>query len=271
LCCPPALRRKARFRPLRRVVDTDGHPKAQGSHAPPRDQAFHPEGPSDRVSILDVHRAIRSLKGFTGAGYDVGRGRITQALWFLVSGTIFMRWWLPARARVAILRRFGAQVGAGVLIRHRVRIHWPWKLTIGDDSWVGEGSWLLNLEPITIGSNVCISQDAFLCTGSHDRTSPTFEFDNAPITVEDGAWIAAKATVLRGVTVGPAATVGACALVVRDVDPDAIVLAPSAAEPRRGVRKQGPGVAPSVTTDTLLTSNPRGPAGPGAGPGPPYS
>jgi putative colanic acid biosynthesis acetyltransferase WcaF len=206
---------------------------------PPQSTPFRPEGPPDRVSILDVHKAIRSLKGFTGADYDVGRERMIQALWFFVSGTIFMRWWLPARVRVAILRRFGAEVGTGVLIRHRVRIHWPWKLTIGNDSWVGEGSWLLNLEPITIGSNVCISQGTFLCTGSHDRTSPTFEFDNGPITVEDGAWIAARATVLRGVTVGRGATVGACALVVRDVEPDAVVLAPSAAEPRRGASEAG--------------------------------
>ena len=74
---------------------------------------------------------------------------------------------------------------------------------------------------------MCVSQDVLLCTGSHDRRSPTFEFDNGPITVGDGVWIAARATVLRGVDVGARATVGAAALVTRDVPADATVTAPA--------------------------------------------
>jgi putative colanic acid biosynthesis acetyltransferase WcaF len=170
---------------------------------------------------------MRSLAGFTGAGYDKGRGPQWQVAWLLVSGLVLTRWWCPARIRTAVLRAFGAQIGRNVLIRHRVRIHWPWKLSVGDDSWIGEGAWLLNLEPITIGRDVCVSQDVFLCAGSHDRHSPTFEFDNGPIMIHDGAWIAARATVLRGVTVGREAVVGAAALVSRDVPPGAVVLAPA--------------------------------------------
>jgi putative colanic acid biosynthesis acetyltransferase WcaF len=174
-----------------------------------------------------VDCATRDLSGFTGAGYDIGRSRLIQALWLSVSGSVFMRWWCPARIRVAILRAFGAQVGANVLIRHRVRIHWPWKLSVGDNTWIGEGAWLLNLEPITLGTNVVVSQEVFLCAGSHDRKSATFEFDNAPITVADGVWLAARSVVLRGVTVGQGATVGACSLVTCDVPGNAVVLAPS--------------------------------------------
>ena len=170
----------------------------------------------------------RSLAGFTGAGYDKGRGPHWQVAWLFASGLVVTRWWCPVRVRNVILRAFGARIGENVLIRHRVRIHWPWKLTVGNDSWIGEDSWLLNLEPITIGGDVCISQGVLLCTGSHDRRSPTFEFDNAPITVEDGAWVAARATVLRGVTVGAAAVVGAGALVTRDVRPGEVVVAPAA-------------------------------------------
>ncbi|MFD1506965.1 putative colanic acid biosynthesis acetyltransferase [Georgenia yuyongxinii] len=168
----------------------------------------------------------RDLRGFTGRGYDKGRGLPWQAAWMLISGAVFVRWWCPASVRAVILRMFGATVGDRVLVRHRVRIHWPWKLTIGDDSWVGEGAWILNLEPVTIGSNVCISQDVLLCTGSHDHRSPTFEFDNGPITIGDGAWVAARATVLRGVRVGPGAVVGATALMTSDVPAGATVLAP---------------------------------------------
>lgn len=170
----------------------------------------------------------RSLGGFTGAGYDKGRNVIWQAGWQLASAALVMPWFVPSRVRTAVLRLFGASIGAGVNMRAGVRVHWPWKLEIGDDSWIGERVWLLNLEPIRIGNDVCISQGAFLCTGSHDHRSATFEFDNAPIRVDDGAWIAAKATVLRGVTVGADAIVGATALVTKDIAPGAAVLAPRA-------------------------------------------
>ena len=174
--------------------------------------------------MSDVAR--RDLAGFTGAGYDKGRSGIVQVLWLFLSGILTTRWWCPMRLRLAVLRMFGATIGDGVVVRHRVRIHWPWKLTVGDHSWIGEDVWILNLEPVRIGSNVCVSQGVLLCTGSHDRRSPTFEYDNAPIVVEDGAWVAARATVLRGVTVGADATIGACALVTRSVPAGATVLAP---------------------------------------------
>ena len=159
----------------------------------------------------------RSLSGFRGAGYDKGRSLAWQAAWYLVMNLLFSAWWCPPRVRPALLRMFGARVGRRVLIRHRVRVLWPWKLEVGDDCWLGEGAWLLNLEPIKIGRDVCISQEAFLCTGSHQHRSPTMEFDNAPIEVRPGAWIGARATVLRGVEVGAGALVPACSCVSRSV------------------------------------------------------
>jgi putative colanic acid biosynthesis acetyltransferase WcaF len=165
------------------------------------------------------------LAGFSGRNYDKGRPVPVQALWLAFSWSIVMKWWCPNKVRVLILRLFGADIGKNTLIRHDVKIHWPWKLHIGDNTWVGEGAWLLNLEDVEIGSNTCISQGAFICTGSHDRYSPTFEFDNAPIRIGDGVWIAARATILRSVRVGDGAVVGATALVSRNVPPGATVLA----------------------------------------------
>jgi putative colanic acid biosynthesis acetyltransferase WcaF len=165
----------------------------------------------------------RDLSGFTGAGYDKGRSFPVQALWYATQHLVFGAWWFPARLRPRLLRLFGAQIGDRVLIRRGVRVHWPWKLRIDDDVWIGEGCWLLNLEPISIGSDVCLSQEAFLCTGSHDRRSPTFEFDNGPITIEDEAWVAARAIVLRGVVVGRGATVGAGAVAASDVPRDTLL------------------------------------------------
>jgi putative colanic acid biosynthesis acetyltransferase WcaF len=145
----------------------------------------------------------------------------------VVQSLCFKGWWVPASWRASILRAFGAEIGRGVLIRHDVTIHWPWKLAIGDHSWIGQGAWILNLEPVRIGHDTCISQGVLLCTGSHQRDSPSFEFDNAPIEVGNDVWIAVRATVLRGVHIGDSAVIGACALVTRDVAERETVLAPA--------------------------------------------
>ncbi|WP_345068400.1 DapH/DapD/GlmU-related protein [Leifsonia kafniensis] len=167
-----------------------------------------------------------NLGNFVGSGYDRGRGPLWQVAWMLVSGIVVVRWWCPVRLRIAILRWFGATIGDNVVLRHRVRIHWPWKLSVGDRSWIGEDVWVLNLEPVTIGSDVCVSQSVLLCTGSHDRHSPTFEFDNGPIVIDDGAWIAARATILRGTRIGKNSVIGATSLVTSDVPDGSFVRAP---------------------------------------------
>ena len=144
-----------------------------------------------------------------GNGLDKGRPVTVQAIWFAVQNVPFSKWWLPAALRPVILRFFGARIGDNVLIRHRVRILWPWKLSIANNCWIGEDAWILNLEPVRIGHDVCLSQGAFLCTGSHDISSPTFEYDNAPIDISDEVWIGAQALILRGVTIGSGAVVSA--------------------------------------------------------------
>src|SRR5215212_225685 len=176
---------------------------------------------------------LRSLAGFRGDGYDKGRRYVVQAIWFAVQNLLFSKWWLPGALRPSLLRIFGAQIGSNVLIRHRVRVLWPWKLAVGDNSWIGEDAWILNLEPVSIGHDVCISQGVFLCTGSHDMSSPTFEYDNGPITIEDQAWLGAQAMILRGVTVGEAAVVGARCKVSADVPSRSLLTANGLRSQRR--------------------------------------
>jgi putative colanic acid biosynthesis acetyltransferase WcaF len=161
----------------------------------------------------------RDLAGFTGRGYDKGRPKWMQALWFAVENLVFTKWWLPGFLRPQILAWFGAEVGKNTFIRHNVRVHWPWKLSIGDNCWIGEGAWLLNLERIDLAANVCVSQDAFICTGSHQHKSATFEYDNAPIRVEEGAWVAARSTVLRGSVIPSNAVVPAGSVWSRSMNP----------------------------------------------------
>ncbi len=135
---------------------------------------------------------------------------ITRALWYFVSLTLFENGWFPVSAPKAwILRQFGAKIGRGLVIRPGVRIKFPWRLEIGEDCWIGQDVWIDNLDQVTLNSDVCVSQGAYLCTGSHDHRSPTFELRIGPITVGHGAWLAAKCIVLQNTTVPPGAVIGA--------------------------------------------------------------
>jgi len=107
-----------------------------------------------------------------------------------------------------LLRRFGAQIGEGVRIRPSVEIPYPWKLQIGDYSWIGDHAVLYTFAKITIGHNVVISQKSYLCAGTHDYRSPGFDIQAFPIVIEDEAWLAADVFVAPGVTVGKGAVVG---------------------------------------------------------------
>ena len=91
-------------------------------------------------------------------------------------------------------------MGRGVVIKPAVTIKYPWKLTIANWVWIGEGVWIDNLGEITIGSHCCLSQGSMLLCGNHDYKSETFDLIIRPIKLEDGVWIGAKALVNPGVT-----------------------------------------------------------------------
>ena len=150
--------------------------------------------------------------------YDVG-DLVRRVLWGV--GAVLFRWTprLLYGARNALLRLFGAEVGRNVRIHPSATIYFPWNLSIGDWSSVGEEALIYNLGPIEIGEQVTISQRAHLCAGTHDANDPAMPLQKPPITVGDQAWVCADAFVGPGVTVGAGAVVGARAVAVTDVEP----------------------------------------------------
>ena len=98
-----------------------------------------------------------------------------------------------------ILKMFGAKIGNRVIIKPRVRIKYPWLLSIGSDVWIGESVWIDNLDNVIIKDNVCLSQGAIIMCGSHNYKKPTFNLITRPIKIESESWICAKSIVLQGV------------------------------------------------------------------------
>lgn len=131
-------------------------------------------------------------------------------MWYFVNALVFLSPFVPfyGLKRMA-LRLFGARVGHGVIIKPRVNIKYPWRVTIGDNVWIGEGAWLDSLGDIRIGANCCVSQGAYFCTGNHDWSSTSFDLIIKPIVLEEGCWIGCRATLLGGATLGSHAVVSA--------------------------------------------------------------
>ncbi|NJN75340.1 MAG: colanic acid biosynthesis acetyltransferase WcaF [Synechococcaceae cyanobacterium RL_1_2] len=160
------------------------------------------------------------LNRYNKGNYSIAAKLPVQILWFFVGSGLFKSYWLPMSGlKVAILRLFGAKIGQGVRIKPGVRVKFPWELEIGDHGWIGERVWLDNLAKITIADHVCISQDAYLCTGNHDWSDPQFTLITKEIYLEKGCWIGARATVGPGVTVGAGAILGLGSVTSKSLEP----------------------------------------------------
>ena len=151
-----------------------------------------------------------SLSKFSNSEFFRGSSRVKEFLWWIFRSLFFAPTFpVPSKIKIVILRIFGAQVGQGVVIRSRVNVTMPWRLEIGDDVWIGDEVYILSLAKVKIGSNVCVSQRAFLCSGSHDFNKPSFDLVAEPIQVGDSSWICAQAFVGPGSTIPPATMVKA--------------------------------------------------------------
>jgi putative colanic acid biosynthesis acetyltransferase WcaF len=140
------------------------------------------------------------LSKFNNSWYKTGAGFIKTVLWYYANIIFLKNTLLPSSAaRILILRLFGAKIGCGCVIKPGLNIKYPWKLEIGDHTWIGENVWIDNLADVKIGENVCISQGAMLLCGNHNYKKISFDLIIGTIDIEDGTWIGAQSVVCPGV------------------------------------------------------------------------
>ena len=133
---------------------------------------------------------------------------------------------------IKLLRSFGAEIGKNVTIKRTVYIDNVYEdqssvgnfsnLSIGANCYIGDRVYFDLADKIIIENNVVVSGDVSFVThkdcSRSEYLNKMFKRENEKIIIRDGAWIAFKATILNGVTVGKNSVVAAHSLVMKNVD-----------------------------------------------------
>lgn len=124
------------------------------------------------------------------------------------------------------------------------------KIQFGDWCFLGKNSRVWSAERITVGSRVLISHGVSIMDSLTHPLDPVarhqqfkdivtrghpkrIDLQESPVVIEDDVWIGAGCTVLKGVSIGARAVVGAGSVVTKSVPPDVIV----AGNPARVIRR----------------------------------
>lgn len=160
------------------------------------------------------------LSTYNNYPFHPGGNALKRFLWYYLNAIFLKTSIIPSsRFKVFLLRSFGAKIGKNVTIKPCVNIKYPWFLSIGDQTWVGENVWIDSLVHIHIGAHVCLSQGAVLLTGSHNYKSTAFNLITKELTLEDGVWIGAGAIVTPGITAASHAVLTSGSIATRDLEP----------------------------------------------------
>tara|TARA_Y100000768_G_C23948807_1_gene669033 strand:+ start:743 stop:1231 length:489 start_codon:yes stop_codon:yes gene_type:complete len=139
--------------------------------------------------------------------------------WYFINVIFFKSSFFPFNfLKIFLLQLFGCSLGKGVVIKPNVNIKYPWKLSLGNYVWIGESVWIDNLDNVTIGNHVCISQGAMLICGSHNYKKQSFDLITKEITLNDGVWIGAKSIILPGVVAESHAILSAGSVISKNLE-----------------------------------------------------
>ncbi|MDQ4097721.1 MAG: acyltransferase [Actinomycetota bacterium] len=142
---------------------------------------------------------------------------------FLVAVNAVLR--LPGHAfRIWTLRRLcGWSVGEGTVVERRTTVTARGGVALGEGCVVNRGVTLDGRGGLTVGNLVNVSPEALVLTADHDADSPGFEWRARPVSIGARSWIATRAVVLPGSSIGEGAVVAAGAVVSGDVAPFTVV------------------------------------------------
>ena len=94
---------------------------------------------------------------------------------------------------------------------------YPWKISVGDNSWIGDRAELYSLVEIEVGSHCCISQDCYIATSGHNHHGLSFDYITGKVVIQDEVWLASGVFVMPGLNVGRGAVVAARSVVTHNI------------------------------------------------------
>ncbi len=222
------------LREFRAILRENGSPAGGGVKAQGR-------FPRDRI------RTMQQTSRYTSAW--PANVRIKVMLWHIV--WLFLFRLTPKqmnRWRLFLLRLFGAKASSSSYVASSVLIRMPWHLTLGENCAVNYGADLYTLGRIILHPRCTVSQEAYLCTGTHDLSDPIYPLQVGDIEIGEEAFVGVRALIMPGVVVGEGGVVGGGAVVTKDVAPWTIVAGNPARVIRtrefRGAKPSNPGAAP---------------------------
>ena len=161
---------------------------------------------------------FQDLKGYKNPKGFRGRPALAvQPRWFVYSFLFKPSPQIMYAWRRFLLRIFGAKIGAKVIIRPSAQITYPWKVKIGDYSWIGDEVVLYSLGNIEIGCNSVVSQRSYLAAATHDYSSKSFDIFSKDISIGSKCWLATDVYVGPSVSIGDGTVVGARSSVFKDL------------------------------------------------------
>ena len=105
--------------------------------------------------------------------------------------------------RLIILRLIGVKCGHHVEISRGIRLDFPWRLTIGENCYIGKNVYFdCRGGLIDIGDNTDVSEGALIYTLSHDIQSEDLGVKSGDVIIGKRCWICVRAIILPGTRLG---------------------------------------------------------------------
>lgn len=144
--------------------------------------------------------------------------KIKEATWIICYILFFRftpKYWVKWRNR--ILSIFGAKIHGTPYVAPSAKIKKPWNLVLEDRACIGPDVDIYNLGIVAIGLRSTVSQQTYICNGSHDLSLSTLPLITSEIVIGDDVFIGARVLILLGVKINNGAVVGAGSVVSKDI------------------------------------------------------